>query len=336
MDICLIGKLTKPKKGYQRHARGNERSCRQTQKSGSTLGGYFAKVDREYDRCQSNSEKHIRGWHTKREMYLDEFEAIWTAQQKYYPQILTDDLKYGRKGKENFPKDPKPLNKNTDPLTEYGIYGILFFQRKMYWPKSVVGRCELEPHEKRCPRAARIAQRFRMVQEVNNLMLLDRITHEYRSLSQIERETLLGLLSEKEKMTFDDIRKKLKFGDAVRFNFESGGRDKLDGHKTDHAMAGKKVLGKRWKELSEDIKDAVVNILIEEDQDSDAIRRLINECNLTEDEAQRAISAHLPESYMSFSEGGNTQTTAFHGKRIYAHGAECRKFGIARRWLFTS
>ncbi|MGD0384441.1 MAG: type II CRISPR RNA-guided endonuclease Cas9 [Thermoguttaceae bacterium] len=267
----------------------------------TTLGGYFAKEDEKYNRSRAGIEKHIRGLHTKREMYIDEFEAIWSAQQEYYPQILTDVLKYGRKGKGSFPKEPKPLKKSSDPLTEYGIYGILFFQRKMYWPKSVVGRCELEPHEKRCPRAARIAQRFRMFQEINNLMLLDRVTREYRSLSQIERETLLGLLSEKEKMTFDDIRKKLKLGDTVRFNFESGGRDKLDGHKTDHMMAQKRVLGKRWKELSEDIKDKVVDILIKEDQDTDAIRRLTDECNLTEEEAQRAISANLPESYMSFS-----------------------------------
>jgi CRISPR-associated endonuclease Csn1 len=266
-----------------------------------TLGGYFAKEDEKYDRSRAGAERHIRGLHTRREMYIDEFEAIWSAQKKYYPQILSDALKYGRKGKDNFPKEPKPLKKSSDPLTEYGIYGILFFQRKMYWPKSVVGRCELEPREKRCPRAARIAQRFRMVQEVNNLMLLDRVTGEYRSLSQSEREKLLGLLSEKKELSFNDIRKKLDLGDEVRFNFESGGRDKLDGHKTDHAMAGKKAIGKRWKELSEEIKDRIVDILILEDQETEAVKSLVDECELTEEESQRALSVPLPESYMSFS-----------------------------------
>ncbi|MGW8257372.1 MAG: type II CRISPR RNA-guided endonuclease Cas9, partial [Thermoguttaceae bacterium] len=273
--------------------------------SGLTLGSYFAEKDGNYNRVSSNSERHIRRQHTKRQMYIDEFDAIWTAQQQHYPEILTDTLKYGRKGKENFPKEPKPLKKSSDPLKEYGIYGIIFFQRKMYWPKSVVGRCELEPHEKRCPRAARIAQRFRMVQEVNNLMFLDHATHEYRSLSQEEREKLLDVLSDKEKMSFDDIRKnkKMDLGDTVRFNFESGGRNKLDGHKTDHAMAGKKALGKRWKEFTEVIKDKIVDIILKPElQDEEAVKTLVDECGLTEEEGRRAILVPLPESYMSYSE----------------------------------
>ena len=164
-------------------------------------------------------------------MYLDEFEAMWTEQQKYYPQILTDVLKYGRKGKTIFPKEPEPLNRKTDLITEYGLYGILYFQPRRIGRNRWLGDARLSRTKNAVRGPQELRQRFRMVQEINNLMLLDRVTREYRSLSQIERETLVGFLSEKEKMTFDDIRKKLKLGDAVRFNFESGGRESWMGTK---------------------------------------------------------------------------------------------------------
>ncbi|MGQ9574472.1 MAG: type II CRISPR RNA-guided endonuclease Cas9 [Thermoguttaceae bacterium] len=86
-------------------------------------------------------------------MYEQEFEAIWEAQRNHYPDLLTDELKYGRRGKQSFPKRPERLPKGADPLREYGIYGLIFFQRKMYWPKSVVGRCELERREAMPPRS---------------------------------------------------------------------------------------------------------------------------------------------------------------------------------------
>ena len=85
-------------------------------------------------------------------------------------------------------------------------------------------------------------------------------------------------MMQKREVSFDDIRKKLKFGDAVRFNFEQGGRSKLDGHKTDALLSGKKALDKRWKELPRQYQRSAVDILIDEDQEADAVRRLIEEC----------------------------------------------------------
>jgi len=267
----------------------------------ATLGSYFAKLKDSFDPCRQTDGPHIRRRHTKRSMYEEEFEKIWAKQSEYYPHLLTDALKFGRQGKQSFPKKPEHCGKFSDPLTEYGIYGLMFFQRKMYWPKSVVGRCELEPKEKRCPRAARIAQRFRILQEVNNLRLLDRATRVERPLDSAEREKVLKLLLGSKEAGFDKIRKALNLPETVRFNFEQGGRKKLAGHLPDYTLGGKNCLGKRWKELTEEIKDRVVDILIEEDQESDAVRRLVNECGLTEDEARRAAAVNLPEGHLSFS-----------------------------------
>jgi CRISPR-associated endonuclease Csn1 len=278
----------------------NELAAAMQQVSCPTLGSYFAGIEQTYDRCNSSTGPHIRRRHTKREMYEDEFERIWAAQQRYYPDLLTDALKHGKKGKQRFPKKPDSLGKRSNALAAYGVHGLMFFQRKMYWPKSVVGRCELEPKEERCPRAARVAQRFRILQEVNNIRLLDRMTLIERRLDAEQREKVIKRLMESKEVTFDQIRTLLKFPETVRFNLETT-RKKLDGHLPDYTLGGKKCLGKRWKELPEETKNTIVDILILEDQEEDAIRRLIREFSLTEEEARRIVKVNFPEGYMGFS-----------------------------------
>jgi CRISPR-associated endonuclease Csn1 len=230
--------------------------------SGTTLGGYLAELDRCYNRCNAGPGPHIRRRPTHRAMYEHEFNAIWEAQQKHYPGILTDAFKYGNRGKQIYPKKPDRLGSQSSMIAEYGIYGLIFFQRKMYWPKSVVGRCELEPREKRCPRSARIAQRFRILQEVNNLRILDRTLGIERRLDDAERSKLVEYLSGTKEATFDQMRKKLKLHEDIQFNLERGGRSKLQGHLPDAALSGKKSLGKRWEELAEPTKNAIVDVLI--------------------------------------------------------------------------
>ena len=143
--------------------------------AGRTLGQY---LDDLQDRDPS---ARLRGRHTRRDMYEREFDAIWAAQQRHYPDLLTDRLKYGSAGRQTYPREAEPLG-SAPPLDRYGVHGIIFFQRPMYWPKSVVGQCELEPKAKRCPRADRLAQRCRLLQEVNNLRLLDTTSGEERPL----------------------------------------------------------------------------------------------------------------------------------------------------------
>lgn len=274
------------------------------EQSGSrTLGEYLARIGDDFDHQSGADQGGIRRRHTRRDMYEQEFDAIWSAQQQYYPDLLTDALKYGKAGKQVFPKRPDSISKHSDALTEFGIFGLIFFQRKMYWPKSVVGRCELEPKHKRCPKAARIAQRFRILQEVNNLLILDRSTGEERRLSDEERATLVAyLLEAANPRTFDQIRKKLRFSQDVRFNFEKGDRDKLKGHESDAPLRSKKGIGtKRWKDLPEPTKDMIVDILIEEEREDEALRQLVEQCGLDREEAERALAVNLPDGYMNFS-----------------------------------
>ena len=80
-------------------------------------------------------------------------------------------------------------------------------------------------------------------------------------------------------------------------------RKKLDGHIPDSTLGSRKYLGKRWKEFSEEVKNNIVDILIEEDQELDTVSRLTVECGLTDDEAKLIAMVNFPDGYMSFCAG---------------------------------
>ncbi len=107
--------------------------------------------------------------------------------------------------------------------------------------------CELE-RQKRCPRADWHARRFRLLQNVNNLIIQDPDGTE-RKLTADQRRTLLGELGQKEKLTFDRIREKLGLLETQKFNAEyktgaSGKRvESLKGDVFAAAMRNKNVFG---------------------------------------------------------------------------------------------
>ncbi len=275
-------------------------------KRSELLGQYLYYLDKSFDHRSSRDQDRVRHRHTRRAMFEAEFDAIWNKQREYYPDLLTDGLKYGTLGKQEFPITPKKRIGASTALQLYGIYGLIFFQRKMYWPKSVVGQCDLTDEanpskrckRKRCPRAYRAAQRFRILQETNNLKVLDGKGE--RRLTAEEREKVVDALMTTKQQTFEALRKKLGLLDGVTFNIERGGRDKLKGHETDAAMSSSKGVGKRWKQLPDDIKDRVVEICVPEPQEDAAVRKLIDDCGLTPDEAERAAKVNLPDGYMNF------------------------------------
>ena len=182
----------------------------ETDLRGNTLGSFLAGEQ------ELNPHVRLRRRHTRRDMYEREFEAIWSAQREHYPELLTERLKYGTEGKQTYPCDPQPRGKKS-ALELFGIHGCLFFQRSLYPPKSVIGACELEPNMKRCPRAYLQAQRFRLLQEVNNIRVLERTVSGERPLTGEERLTLIQYLGESKERSFDDMRKKLKL-DGALFN----------------------------------------------------------------------------------------------------------------------
>jgi CRISPR-associated endonuclease Csn1 len=240
-----------------------------------TLGEFLARKDADFDPIRSNDSDRVRHRHTRRDMYEQEFDAIWAAQEVHHPAILTRGL--------------------LDKVRKH-----IFHQRRMYWPKSIVGTCELEPKEKRCAKADRAAQRFRILQEINNLRIIDDKLRIERALAPEERATLIDALVNRRELKFDDLRRKLSFDEHVRFNYERAERTKLKGMETDAALA--RVLKKsRWNEIAEQTKDRIVELCSGQADEAEAIDGLTTTCGLNAEEAQAALSINLPDGFMSYS-----------------------------------
>jgi len=265
-----------------------------------TLGEYLAGLAAEDER--------VRGRYTHRDMYQAEFDAIWEAQRAHHPALFTDEVKYGSQGPKTYPDDPdRQRQRATEShLQRYGLHGIIFFQRRVYWPASVIGRCELERGQKRCQRADRLAQRFRILQDVNNLRYRDPLTGAEQQLTDVQRQALLDYLMAGRARSFDHIRKHLaKSGLPVdaRFNLERGGKSQMKGHETDAAIASKKCLGKaKWQAVDEDTRDEIVTALTDERlTDQEMLELLERDCGCSAEDAEALLHANLPDGHMSLS-----------------------------------
>jgi CRISPR-associated endonuclease Csn1 len=271
-----------------------------------TIGAWLADKQSHMDHCHRVQGDQIRSRHLARAQYDDEFEAIWTVQAKHFPKLLTDELKYGKLGKQKYPAKPiakhDPRRRELSLLQAFGIYGLIFFQRPMYWPKSVVGLCELEPRQKRCPRADRRVQRFRLLQEVNNLKFIDPDRHAEQQLNDEQRTLLIDKLSRTKEMTFDQIRKALGFLESVKFNLERGERSKLKGAPIDALFAAKTILGAKWYDRPDEERSQIVAILLDNERDDDQIvARAVSEWGMTPHQAEAILAIDLPAGYSSLS-----------------------------------
>jgi CRISPR-associated endonuclease Csn1 len=265
------------------------------QASGSrTLGEYLA-------RCQGDIGSRIRTRQTRREMYESEFDKIWESQCRFHTPLLTDELKYGTLGRRAYPTQPTPRMAGLSLLAQVGLHGLIFFQRRLRpVPRSVVGRCELEPKERRCPKADRLAQRFRLLQEVNNLRYIEPESGDELTLSDDQRALLLDKLAKHREMKFDTIRSELGFLDSVRFNMETGNRTKLLGHVTDAELANTNVFGKAWREKPDAEKDAIVRAVLDLD-DRELLYCATNKWGLSTEAAERLLGVELPSGHVHLS-----------------------------------
>ncbi|MCX7804816.1 MAG: type II CRISPR RNA-guided endonuclease Cas9 [Planctomycetota bacterium] len=203
-----------------------------------TLGEFFSRLDPEQTR--------IRQRYTSRAMYKAEFEAIWNAQKRHYPDLLTDDLK-------------RRLHK------------AVFFQRPLKSSAGLIGFCELEPGHRRAAMASLPAQRFRLLQKVNDILYPDPETGEMKPLTPQMREKLIAALEEKGNLTFDEMRKLLALPRNAKFNLEEGGEEKIPGDRTQSRLC--KVFGPRWFQMPLKDREDIVKALLGA-HDGESVRRL--------------------------------------------------------------
>lgn len=268
----------------------------------ATIGAMLADIHVKTD--HKVGTERVRHRHLARQQFVNEFHALWDKQAEFHPDILTAQFKLGQLGGSFDPRKPMPKDlperRGGDDLAAFGIFGLMFFQRRMYWPKSVVGLCEFEPKEKRCPRGDRASDRFRVYQELNNLRYVDpNEGQDEQPLTDGQRKILLKFLATHDKMTFDQMRKKLGFLESIQFNLERGKRSAIKGMTVDCLMA--KAVGD-WHEREDDQKDAIVRMLLDNEREDVSIAaKLINEHGFSEKEADAALGVDFPAGYGSLS-----------------------------------
>lgn len=230
-----------------------------------TLGEYFISVN--------PATARIRGRWSERAMYTLEFEAIWNAQATHYPEVMTPELK---------DKIQRPL----------------FFQRPLQDNEHLVGRCELEPDEKRAPWATLAAQRFRLLQRLNDLEL-EEASGTVRRLTEAERNTVLKNLEDGDQ-TFANLRTLIgiKARDA-KFTLERGGEKNCRGDRTTPRM--RRPFGPRWDTFPRSEQDRIVEEWRTTQEPQVLIQSGIEKWGLSQEQAE-LWSREVPEpGYCGFS-----------------------------------
>jgi CRISPR-associated endonuclease Csn1 len=231
-----------------------------------TIGEYFSRINPH--------EERIRTHYTSREMYRDEFEKIWKAQKTHHSAIMTEQAK-----KE--------------------IWLAIFRQRPLKNQKDLIGECELEDGKKRAPWAIVPAQRFRYLQTVNNLQIIDDDAPGGRPLTLEERTKLIEELENRGDLRFPKVRQILELPRTSKFNLERGGEEKLQGNRTATKLI--KVFGEKWADMTEPERDDVVEDLRSIVKETTLKKRGLNHWHLDEEGAEELSRIRLEDGYCAFS-----------------------------------
>jgi CRISPR-associated endonuclease Csn1 len=187
-------------------------STREGVQKHQTLGIYLNQLNPHSER--------IRNRYTERQMFIDEFNAIWEAQSKFevWKDILTDDLK-------------KQIGDD-----------LIFFQRPLKSQKGLVGKCRFEPSKPRCPISSPEFELYRIWKTINT------IKNGANGLNETQRQIAFELMISKDKFKFGELVKKLKL-DISQTNFNYDAEQIMAGSHTISKM--RLALGKNeWDSLN--------------------------------------------------------------------------------------
>ena len=136
---------------------------------------------REYHdaiRNKAGSYKHC----ADRAMIRHEFALLWDSQSNKggdIARMLSEELRL--------------ILDNESGDSVWRHTGLLFGQRRATWDLGTLGRCVLEPSERCIPHADMYASRFRVIEMVNNLMIIEK-GYSKRSLTSEERSKIISYL----------------------------------------------------------------------------------------------------------------------------------------------
>ncbi len=251
--------------------------------AGRTLGQFLA--DRiaagQPARVRMGGENQAYDFYPQRKHLEAEFAAIWEAQARHHPDLLTE-------------------------AARAEIDRILFFYRELKKPE--IGYCTfagingVPQDERRLPKAHPLFQERRLYEEVNNLKIVT-AGAAARDLTLDERDALILKLRDNRKVTFATLaRKVLKLAEGERFNKESETRKDLAGDEVRAEMADKKRFGDRWKHFPLEPQLQIIGRVQNEENPDVLLDWLKTDCGLDEAAAVAVARANLPEGHGRFGE----------------------------------
>ncbi|GHC73651.1 type II CRISPR RNA-guided endonuclease Cas9 [Limoniibacter endophyticus] len=211
------------------------------------------------------------GFYPERSFLQHEFNAIWDAQAKFYPDLLTEERRAH-------------------------LHTVIFYQRPLKPAKP--GKCSFFPDEDRLPKAHPLFQEFRLFKEVNELKLKPDFGDAY-PLTLEQRDLLITVLRPAHSSKYTALRKKLlKASQGIKFNKESESRLSMKGDEVYATMSDKSRFGALWSGFSVKEQTQLVEKLYQEDDPLALDTWLANRYPLLEASQRDAISgANLPEGF---------------------------------------
>lgn len=243
-----------------------------------TLGEFLA--GRGTRRVRMGGENQTYDFYPQRRHVQAEFEAIWSAQARHHPGVMTDEAR--------------------DRLAQ-----VLFFQRDL--KDQVIGKCTfagwngVPEDERRLAKAHPLFQERRLYEEVNNLKIVSPGEAD-RDLTRDQRDALILKLRKTRKAGFPALGKIIKLGDGERFNKHTDTRKDLLGDEVFAEMSDNKRFGDKWGffDLATQLK--IIDRVQNEEDPETLFDWLKTEYGLDDDAAIAVGKAHLPEGYGRFGE----------------------------------
>jgi CRISPR-associated endonuclease Csn1 len=251
-------------------ARISEAGCRTV---GEYLAGEHAERRPIRGRRRSDGSYVL---YMQRAMVEAEFDALWASQYRFHPNLLTEDAR-------RYLRD------------------TLLFQRKLL--PVTPGRCQFEYPEFRARLADPLQQKFRMLQELNNLRLIH--GRESRPLTLAERNRLYTFLERRDGATFAKLRETLGFkrNDPWRFNLETENRKGLKGDLLTSQFGADNCLGDAWSLMTTSQQRELAKLVAtESDEDMLMTKLQAPPWNLSAETASAVSAASLPEDFGALSE----------------------------------
>lgn len=167
-----------------------------------TIGEYL------YNQILKNSHTRLKGQVFYRQDYLDEFEKIWETQSSFHSELTIK------------------LKKEVRDVT-------IFYQRRLKSQKHLISQCEFEIQHKVAPKSSPLFQEFRIWQNLNNLVLVNKInTSEKLDFSKEHKEQLSRELAFKKEISAAQAIREIGYNDKLwDLNFP-----KIEGNRTNQSI----------------------------------------------------------------------------------------------------